>query len=48
MHNLLLFLGPAAFRPRAHAISTYTSTIEKGRPVLHGLVAIEFLAKEVT
>ncbi|XP_057475389.1 exocyst complex component SEC8-like [Actinidia eriantha] len=39
--------SPAAFRPRAHAASTYTPLIEKGRPVLQGLLAIDFLAKEV-
>lgn len=47
--NLILsgiFIGPAAFRPRAHAAATYTPSIEKGRPVLQGLLAIDFLAKE--
>lgn len=39
--------SPAAFRPRAHTAATYTPSIEKGRPVLQGLLAIEFLAKEV-
>lgn len=39
--------SPAAFRPRAHAAATYTALIEKGRPVLQGLLAIEFLAREV-
>ncbi|CAL5404367.1 unnamed protein product [Camellia sinensis] len=39
--------GPAAFRPRAHAAAAYTSSIERGRPVLQGLLAIDFLAKEV-
>ncbi|KAF2325717.1 hypothetical protein GH714_033971 [Hevea brasiliensis] len=39
--------GPAAFRPRAHTTAAYTSSIEKGRPVLQGLLAIDFLAKEV-
>ncbi|OMO65560.1 hypothetical protein CCACVL1_21497 [Corchorus capsularis] len=39
--------SPAAFRPRAHASVSYTSSIEKGRPVLQGLLAIDFLAKEV-
>nr|DAD32831.1 TPA_asm: hypothetical protein HUJ06_011682 [Nelumbo nucifera] len=38
---------PAAFRPRAHAASTYAPSVEKGRPVLQGLLAIDFLAKEV-
>ncbi|KAK1299817.1 putative exocyst complex component 4 [Acorus calamus] len=37
---------PAAFRPRAHAASVYSPSIEKGRPVLQGLLAIDFLAKE--
>lgn len=41
------FIGPAAFRPRAHASASYTPSIEKGRPVLQGLLAIDFLAKEV-
>ncbi|KAF8085773.1 hypothetical protein N665_0648s0024 [Sinapis alba] len=36
----------AAFRPRAHT-TTYTPTVEKGRPVLQGLLAIYLLAKEV-
>ncbi|XP_057979203.1 exocyst complex component SEC8 [Malania oleifera] len=39
--------SPAAFRPRAHAAATYTPLVEKGRPVLQGLLAIDFLAKEV-
>lgn len=39
--------SPAAFRPRAHTATTYTPLIEKGRPVLQGLLAIDFLAKEV-
>ncbi|XP_058072108.1 exocyst complex component SEC8 [Magnolia sinica] len=39
--------SPAAFRPRAHAVSTYNQSVEKGRPVLQGLLAIDFLAKEV-
>ncbi|PIA37215.1 hypothetical protein AQUCO_03000065v1 [Aquilegia coerulea] len=39
--------SPAAFRPRAHGASTYSPLIEKGRPVLQGLLAIDFLAKEV-
>ncbi|KAH7533374.1 hypothetical protein FEM48_Zijuj04G0124000 [Ziziphus jujuba var. spinosa] len=38
--------SPAAFRPRAHTAATYTPSIEKGRPVLQGLLAIDFLAKE--
>nr|GMC55844.1 exocyst complex component SEC8 [Ipomoea batatas] len=38
--------SPAAFRPRAQATS-YISSIEKGRPVLQGLLAICFLAEEV-
>ncbi|KAH0904987.1 LOW QUALITY PROTEIN: hypothetical protein HID58_044490 [Brassica napus] len=36
----------AAFRPRAHT-TTYTPTVEKGRPILQGLLAIDLLAKEV-
>ncbi|CAN4114992.1 unnamed protein product [Withania somnifera] len=39
--------SPAAFRPRAHAVTSYTPLVEKGRPVLQGLLAIDFLAKEV-
>ncbi|XP_044461626.1 exocyst complex component SEC8 [Mangifera indica] len=39
--------SPAAFRPRVHTGTTYVSSIEKGRPVLQGLLAIDFLAKEV-
>ncbi|XP_043704593.1 exocyst complex component SEC8-like [Telopea speciosissima] len=39
--------SPVAFRPRAHPASTYTPQIERGRPVLQGLLAIDFLAKEV-
>ncbi|CAA3012243.1 exocyst complex component SEC8 [Olea europaea subsp. europaea] len=39
--------SPAAFRPRAHAAASYTPLIEKGRPVLQGLLAIDLLAKEV-
>ncbi|KAJ4834639.1 exocyst subunit [Turnera subulata] len=39
--------SPAAFRPRAHTTATYTSSVEKGRPVLQGLLAIDFLANEV-
>ncbi|KAJ6323005.1 hypothetical protein OIU77_012768 [Salix suchowensis] len=39
--------SPAAFRPRAHTVALYTPSIEKGRPVLQGLLAIDFLAKEV-
>ncbi|KAK6156340.1 hypothetical protein DH2020_010588 [Rehmannia glutinosa] len=38
--------SPAAFRPRANAAVSYTPSIEKGRPVLQGLLAIDFLAKE--
>ncbi|KAF9625142.1 hypothetical protein IFM89_019356 [Coptis chinensis] len=40
-------IGPAAFRPRAHGASTYSPLIEKGRPVLQGLLAIDFLSKEI-
>ncbi|KAK6929163.1 Exocyst complex component Sec8, N-terminal [Dillenia turbinata] len=39
--------SPAAFRPRAHVAATYTPSVEKGRPVLQGLLAIDLLAKEV-
>ncbi|KAE7997019.1 hypothetical protein FH972_001691 [Carpinus fangiana] len=39
--------SPAAFRPRAHTAASYTPLVEKGRPVLQGLLAIDFLAKEV-
>ncbi|XP_073128850.1 exocyst complex component SEC8 isoform X2 [Henckelia pumila] len=39
--------SPAAFRPRAHTATSYTPSIEKGRPVLQGLLAIDLLAKEV-
>ncbi|XP_028793827.1 exocyst complex component SEC8 [Neltuma alba] len=39
--------SPAAFRPRAHLVTAYTPSIEKGRPVLQGLLAIDFLTKEV-
>ncbi|XP_075499287.1 exocyst complex component SEC8 [Primulina tabacum] len=39
--------SPAAFRPRAHTSTSYTPSIEKGRPILQGLLAIDFLAKEV-
>ncbi|CAL1374214.1 unnamed protein product [Linum trigynum] len=39
--------SPAAFRPRSAAAATYTPSVEKGRPVLQGLLAIDFLAKEV-
>ncbi|XP_057733623.1 exocyst complex component SEC8 [Arachis stenosperma] len=38
--------SPAAFRPRAH-LAAYTPSIEKGRPVLQGLLAIDHLTKEV-
>ncbi|XP_047332675.1 exocyst complex component SEC8 [Impatiens glandulifera] len=39
--------SPAAFRPRANVATGYTPSIEKGRPVLQGLLAIDFLAREV-
>ncbi|CAN1785569.1 Exocyst complex component SEC8 [Linum perenne] len=39
--------SPAAFRPRAAAAAVYTPSVEKGRPVLQGLLAIDLLAKEV-
>ncbi|CAN1238308.1 Exocyst complex component SEC8 [Linum grandiflorum] len=38
--------SPAAFRPRAAAAAVYTPSVEKGRPVLQGLLAIDLLAKE--
>ncbi|KAL2227613.1 UNVERIFIED_CONTAM: Exocyst complex component SEC8, partial [Sesamum indicum] len=38
--------SPASFRPRASTAS-YTPSIEKGRPVLQGLLTIDILAKEV-
>ncbi|KAF3334825.1 exocyst complex component SEC8 [Carex littledalei] len=38
---------PAAFRPRVQATSVYSPLVEKGRPVLQGLLAVDFLAKEV-
>ncbi|KAG8480558.1 hypothetical protein CXB51_024623 [Gossypium anomalum] len=40
--------SPAAFRPRAHNHASYASSIEKGRPVLQGLLAIDYLAKEAS
>ncbi|KAH9703965.1 exocyst complex component SEC8 [Citrus sinensis] len=43
-----ILTGPAAFRPRAHTAATYVPSIEKGRPVLQGLLAIDFLAKEAS
>lgn len=43
-----ILTGPAAFRPRAHATAAYTPFVEKGRPVLQGLLAIDFLAREVS
>ncbi|XP_020701000.1 exocyst complex component SEC8 isoform X2 [Dendrobium catenatum] len=39
--------SPAAFRPRAHAAIVYSLSVEQGRPVLQGLLAIDYLAKEV-
>lgn len=39
--------SPAAFRPRALATTVYTSSVEEGRPVLQGLLATDYLAKEV-
>lgn len=44
--SAICFSGPAAFRPRAQSTS-YVSSVEKGRPVLQGLLAIAFLAEEV-
>lgn len=40
--------GAAAFRPRAHTTTTYTPTVEKGRPILQGLLATDLLAKEAS
>ncbi|GAU33498.1 hypothetical protein TSUD_72600 [Trifolium subterraneum] len=45
--NPYLIKGLAAFRPRAHVVTTYTPSIEKGGPVLQGLLAIDYLTKEV-
>ncbi|XP_038884802.1 exocyst complex component SEC8 isoform X2 [Benincasa hispida] len=39
--------SPAAFRPRAHTAVIYNSSVERGRPVLQGLLAIDFLEREV-
>ncbi|CAL4998094.1 unnamed protein product [Urochloa decumbens] len=39
--------SPAAFRPRVHATSVYDSSVELGRPVLQGLLAVDIIAKEV-
>lgn len=39
--------SPAAFRPRANPVTAYTPSVSKGRPVLQGLLTIDFLAKEV-
>ncbi|KAM0954430.1 putative Sec8 exocyst complex component specific domain, exocyst complex component Sec8/EXOC4 [Dioscorea sansibarensis] len=39
--------SPAAFRPRVNATSVYYPSVEKGRPVLQGLLATDFLVKEV-
>lgn len=39
--------SPAAFRPRANPAAAYTPAVSKGRPVLQGLLTIDFLAKEV-
>ncbi|XP_023734674.1 exocyst complex component SEC8 isoform X1 [Lactuca sativa] len=39
--------SPAAFRPRANPATAYTPSVSKGRPVLQGLLTIDFLAKEV-
>ncbi|XP_062191822.1 exocyst complex component SEC8-like isoform X1 [Phragmites australis] len=39
--------SPAAFRPRVHATSVYSSSVELGRPVLQGLLAVDIIAKEV-
>lgn len=39
--------SPAAFRPRVHASTVYSSSVEHGRPVLQGLLAVDIIAKEV-
>lgn len=39
--------SPAAFRPRAHTAAIYNTSVERGRPVLQGLLAIDFLEREV-
>ncbi|KAF8766036.1 hypothetical protein HU200_007879 [Digitaria exilis] len=39
--------SPAAFRPRIQATSVYDSSVELGRPVLQGLLAVDIIAKEV-
>ncbi|KAG2578127.1 hypothetical protein PVAP13_6NG187000 [Panicum virgatum] len=39
--------SPAAFRPRVNATSVYGSSVEHGRPVLQGLLAVDIIAKEV-
>ncbi|KAJ0550506.1 putative Sec8 exocyst complex component specific domain, exocyst complex component Sec8/EXOC4 [Helianthus annuus] len=39
--------SPAAFRPRANPTAAYTPSVSKGRPILQGLLTIDFLAKEV-
>jgi exocyst complex component 4 len=42
-------VGPAAFRPgHILLLLIYTPLVEKGRPVLQGLLAIDFLAKEAS
>ncbi|KAL9994501.1 putative exocyst complex component Sec8/EXOC4 [Helianthus debilis subsp. tardiflorus] len=38
--------SPAAFRPRANPAAAYTPSVSKGRPILQGLLTIDFLAKE--
>ncbi|KVI09701.1 Sec8 exocyst complex component specific domain-containing protein [Cynara cardunculus var. scolymus] len=40
------YVGPAAFRPRANPAAAYSPSVSKGRPVLQGLLTIDFLAKE--
>ncbi|KAG2583143.1 hypothetical protein PVAP13_6KG215706 [Panicum virgatum] len=39
--------SPAAFRPRVNATLVYGSSVEHGRPVLQGLLAVDIIAKEV-
>ncbi|KAG2583132.1 hypothetical protein PVAP13_6KG215706 [Panicum virgatum] len=38
--------SPAAFRPRVNATLVYGSSVEHGRPVLQGLLAVDIIAKE--
>ncbi|KAJ0559408.1 putative exocyst complex component Sec8/EXOC4 [Helianthus annuus] len=38
--------SPAAFRPQANPVAAYSPSVSKGRPVLQGLLTIDFFAKE--